>query len=1065
MLKETITRLYQLTQVDVQATWRCSSLPQVCPQSEPLNWNIATPNAKGYLVFPKGKQVQWLVQKFTVPPSLNSYPLTGLSLRLSLTWWAELAEIFVDGNLVQVGDLFDSSSRILLTPSITPHQEFLVALRLVSPGHDIGALMRSKLVYEATNNSLDPGFVADELTVLSNYLQSFAPQQLNFLENAVSKLDWSCLNDALAFNLSLSRLRHNLLPLSDFIKQRCFYLLGHAHLDMAWLWTTSETYEVAQRTFTSVLNLQHDFSTLTFCHSTPALYAWIEIHRPELFTAIKKAVNLGKWEVLGGMWVEPEVNLISGESLVRQLLYGQQYFAAKFGKITQVAWLPDSFGFPCQLPQFLLLSGIKYFVTGKLHWQDTTTFPYGCFWWESLDGSRVFSLMSPPNVTGVMDTNPIAMTDYAVTWEQQTGLQDVFWLPGVGDHGGGPTRDMLAVQQRWRYSPFFPQMQFTTAFDYLHRLCYPPQPPLEKEATQVNNFDTNKGFYPPQPPLSFPVWQDELYLEFHRGCYTSHGEQKYFNRYCEGLLYQAELFSSLATLLQEGNYMSSPEQHITQKQQIETAWKQVLFNQFHDILPGTSISEVFVEANQKWEEVVRVGEKILRESLRAIASYITLPLPLHPTAKPIYIFNSLNWKRSEVVTVSLPPGNWEIYTIEGEKLPSQLSHNQELLFLAENIPSIGYKVFWLSPVNTPQPPLNKEETYPPLPPLSKGWSDEKFILENHFLQVEINPETGDIKSICDKIASREILNGAGNQLQAFKDEGQYWDAWNIDPNYEKYPLPPTELKSISYLEKGPIQWRVRVIRMLGNSEFCQDYILQVNYPVLKIVTTVNWQATHVLVKAAFPLNLISDFITYEIACGVINRPTCPQTPTEKAKWEVPAHRWADLTDNNYGVSLLNNCKYGYDSKSNRLRLTLLRGSTWPDPTADTGKIHHFTYALYPHTGSWKLAKSVHKGYELNLPLQVILGETGQIYQLPPVGKLLDLGAENLILMALKSSEKADGFILRCYEAYGEKAQLKLSGDLGLEIGEMVDLLEQDLLIDEKSKIDPWKIVSFRVKLQ
>ncbi|MBR8827850.1 MAG: alpha-mannosidase [Gomphosphaeria aponina SAG 52.96 = DSM 107014] len=1049
MLKQTITKLYQLSQVDVQSTWRYSPRDQVCPVNEPLHWNIAPLNAKGYVIFPRGNQVQWLVQKFIVPPSLHDYPLAGLSLRLVLTWWAELAEIFVNGKLVQVGDLFDSSAPILLTSAATSNQIFLVALRLISPGHDLGALMRSKLIYEATN--LDPGFVADELTILSNYLTTFAPEQLNFLETAVSQIDWSCLSDAQKFNHTLSLLRQNLLPLSAIIKQRCFYLLGHAHLDLAWLWTTAETYTVAQRTFTSVLNLQQDFPSLTFCHSTPALYAWIENHRPALFAAIQKAVSLGKWEVLGGMWVEPEVNLISGESLVRQLLYGQQYFQAKFGKVTQVAWLPDSFGFPWQLPQILHQSGIKYFVTSKLHWHDTTTFPYGCFWWEAPDGTRIFTILSPPNVTGVMDTNPITMTNYSVSWEQQTGLQDIFWLPGVGDHGGGPTRDMLEVQQRWLHSPFFPQMEFTTAFDYLQRICY--SPPLGK--------GDNKGF---------PVWRDELYLEFHRGCYTNYIKQKYFNRYCEGLLYQGELFSSLAILLQERVLIAAQfpmqKKQITKqlnsqevKEKIQAAWKKVLFNQFHDILPGTGIGEVFVEANKAWEEVVAWGEEIVDESLKAIAAHIILPFPPEKEGKPIFIFNPLNWKRSEVVTVSLPPGNWEIYNLEGEKLPTQLTNNNSLLFLAENIPAVGYRCFWLVPVNQP---LGKGE-------VRMERSEEEFILENELLRGEINPETGDIKSIWDKIEGREILSGPGNQLQSFQDEGQYWDAWNIDPNYQQYPLPPTELNNIAYLEKGPIQWRVRVVRKLGKSEFVQDYLLQINSPVLKITTQVNWQETHVLVKAAFPLNLVSNFATYEIACGAINRSNRPVTAAEKAKWEVAGHRWADLTENNnYGVSLLNNCQYGYDSQPSQLRLTLLRSSTWPDPKADRGKIHHFTYGLYPHRGGWQSGKTVHKGYELNLPLQVVLGEKvaarkGDL-QLPSVGKLLDLGAENLILMALKPAEADAGWILRCYECHGERAELNLTSDLDLTLGAGVDLLERDLPAGAKMSVEPWKIVSFRVEL-
>uniref|UniRef100_UPI0035CB5651 glycoside hydrolase family 38 C-terminal domain-containing protein n=1 Tax=uncultured Nostoc sp. TaxID=340711 RepID=UPI0035CB5651 len=390
---------------------------------------------------------------------------------------------------------------------------------------------------------------------------------------------------------------------------------------------------------------------------------------------------------------------------------------------------------------------------------------------------------------------------------------------------------------------------------------------------------------------------------------------------------------------------------------------------------------------------------------------------------------------------------------------------------------------------------------PSSPSLLPDW-----ILENEFLRVVIDPDTGDLSSVFDKTYQKEVLSGAGNQLQAFKDSGQYWDAWNIDPNYAQHPLPATNLQSIQWLEQGPVQSRVRVVRQLGESEFCQDYILQAGSPLLNIATTVNWQENHVLVKAAFPLNIEADFATYEIPCGAIRRPTkpfgfavayggkpsrsadSPQTPAEQAKWEVPALRWADLTaedtqtntaiPNCYGVSLLNDCKYGYDSKPNQLRLTLLRSPNWPDSEADRG-FHEFTYTLYPHAGSWEAAHTVRRGYQLNIPLQVILNppRTHNKLNAPLTltelrtiegASLLDLSAENLILMALKPSEdNPQQLILRFYECHGETAELFLQSDLGLNLGDRVDLLERSSSTEFSSRqqnltIEPWKIASFKV---
>nr|WP_293085277.1 alpha-mannosidase [Moorena sp. SIO3H5] len=1177
-INDAIAKLRGLTQTNVQQGWRyCNGDIPYPVATQPQtweNWSIAQRNHKDYITWSAGRQVIWLSQRFLVPQDLQRYPLAGLGLRLVLTWWAESAEIFLNGQLVQEGDLFDSSTRILLNSAVVPGEEFAVALRLVSPGHDIGGLMRSQILYEATNDDIDPGFVADELTILQKYSASFNPEQLATLAKAVAEIDWEMVSQPTEFMRSLTRLREQLSTIenSNFRiqnSQNSIQMLGHAHLDLAWLWPVTETWDVAVRTFESVLKLQEEFPDFTFCHTTPALYAWIEQHRPDLFKRIKQQVAAGRWEIVGGMWVEPELNLIDGESIVRQILYGQRYVQKTFGQLSTVAWVTDSFGFCWQLPQLLKQGGIDYFVTQKLHWNDTTKFPYGAFWWQSPDGSQIFSLMSPPNVAGVMDTNPITMASYAIDWEIQTSLKDAFWLPGVGDHGGGPTRDMLQVARRWQQSPFFPKLEFTTASEYflkVSRLFAFAQRRLCRKRGLLAKVSRLKS----QTTKEIPVWNDELYLEFHRGCYTTHADQKRYLRRCEGLLYQAELFAALKTIATGQAYP---------KTQLEEAWKKVLFNQFHDILPGTSIPEVFVDANQAWQEVEEVTGEILEESLNAIASKISLPPPPKPNAQAIIVFNPLNWQRSEVIAISLavtlpvsiPVGSieWEVYDCFGEKIVSQVRHDQaqhiqnhdnnndnlsysqiELLFLASNIPSVGYRVFWLcsntehltieQPPSTrlpiadsqdydpPQPPLIRGEPYSKSPffkgdnggsatqPLIRGepyskspffkgdnggsasWKtpprggyrfpipDSRFpiedlVLENQYLRVVVDRETGELSSVFDQVNQREVLSGPGNQLQAFEDSGQYWDAWNIDPNYADHPLPTTELIGIEWIETGVLGQRLRVVRRLMRSQFCQDYILSAESPVLKIATTVDWQERHVLVKAAFPLAIDADYVSYEMPCGVIQRSTRPQTPAEQAKWEVPALRWADLSDQTYGVSLLNDCKYGYDAQASQLRLTLLRSPTWPDPEADQG-IHQFTYALYPHQGSWRSANTVKLAYQLNLPFLGLLWSSSNSAvinnnlsnnsqpSLPSTGQLLNLSAKTLILMALKQSEDIpDQWILRCYESHGESANLSLVSDLGLKIVHLVDLLERPVSLSEPSsdekvvKIEPWKITSLAVE--
>lgn len=1011
---DAIAQLQTLVQRDIQPQWRVfagdvdhgqqhSPLPEAGLQAVEVQEN-------GSIIWPANRQIRWFQQCITFPQAWSEFPLNNLVLRLALTWWATDAQIYLNGELVQAGDLFDSAARVVLSNSTQPGDCVTVTLRLESPGHDIGGLMRSRLIYEASDG-IDPGFVADELGVLRRYVTAFHPEQRELLESAVADLDWSTVQEQDAFLRELQQLRDRLLPLSTVVKQRRFNILGHAHLDMAWLWEAAETYDVAERTFRSVVQLQTEFPQLTFCHTSPVIYEWLETAHPDLFSAIQKAHQAGQWDPVGGMWVEPDVNLIGGEAIARQLLYGQVYTQAAFGKRTRVAWLTDSFGFCWQLPQLLSQAGIDYFVTQKLHWNDSTEFPHGAFWWRSPDGSQVMTLMSPPNVEGVMDTNPNTMANYAIRWETQTGCPEMLWLPGVGDHGGGPSRDMLTVQKRWADSPFFPQSQFSTAAEYL---------------------DLVRSRH----PESLPTWNDELYLEFHRGCYTSHADQKWFNRRCEISLFQAEMWSAIAQLLGNSEFPQAA---------IEQAWKLVLFNQFHDILPGTSIPEVFVTATQEWQQALETSEQLKEVALTAIATQVQLSLPPTSTAQPWIIFNSVNIQRWEMVKIV---GEFETaiaYDHQGNVIPSQITAEGELLVMVD-CPAIGYTLVWIDAAASDQTP-----EFPAEP-----------VLENDHLRVEISPETGAIARLWDHVNQREVLNGEGNVLQFFQDQGQYWDAWNIDPDYAQHPLSEPQLIGWCWLENGAVRQRLRVELQFQQSHFAQDYILESESPLLRIETTVDWQEEHVLLKTAFPLRVKSDRATYEMACGAITRSTNPQTPAEKAKWEVAAYQWADLGDENYGVSLLNDCKYGYDAQPNQLRLTLLRSPRWPDPSSDIGH-HQFTYAIYPHRGSWQAAKTPHWAACVNQPLQAVVSDRhdvsprplateGQFFQLEP----------HLRLMAFKTSEQEPNhYILRGYEAYGVETKSQVRTSLTIAPAGQTNLLED--AIESSPTLRPWQIVSYRLQ--
>lgn len=1119
-----IDRLRSLTQAPLQSHWHGSPGSEALTLEQVLThgptWPLAPLNHRHHISWPQGRQSLWLYQRLTVPTALDRYPLTGHDLALGLTWWADWAEIFVNGALVQTGDLFECFTRIPLGTQVQPGDSFDLALHLISPGHDSGALVQSQVVYTAPPDlGVEPGFVADELAVLQRYLETLESALLTTVAAAIAPLDWSTQGDQAAFLQELAALRHRLAPLSPWIKQREIRCLGHAHLDLAWLWPLEETWVAAQRTFQSVLSLQQQFPELTYTHSSPALFHWLETHEPDLFHQVQGAVQGGRWAIDAGLWVEPELNTVGGESLARQILYGQHYCRDRFGRDSAIAWLPDSFGFSWQLPQLLRQGNIRYFATQKLRWNDTTPFPYHLFWWQGLDGTRIPSVTLPPIGS---DLDPVAMAHQGATWEQHTGLSTALWLPGLGDHGGGPTAAMMRQGRRWATSPFFPRLTYGHGEAFLDEAlaacgaALPAPIPPEKGA----------GASPGSPPLApsdrqghpLPVWRDELYLELHRGCYTTHGDQKWYNRRCESHLFQAELWGAIATLL-------TPDYTYPQAA-LAAAWKAALFNQFHDILPGTAIPSVFTTANQSWQAALDTATEIHQGAIAALVPHLPLPPAPCPGARPLLVFNPLNWQRSELVALPLTaldgPG-WQVLDWDGQPLPSQRSQEHPvpppgclgpgetitpvLCFQAQEIPPVGYRCYWLVP-GQPSPT--------PAPP-------PQWQLQNEYLTATVDPDTGDLVSLWDHIAQRQAIAAAANQLQGYHDGGQYWDAWNLAPDYPHQPLPAATLQTIAWVESGPLRQRLRVVRQLGSSQFQQDYVLDQGCPYLRVETVVDWQETHVVAKVAFPLTVTADTATYDIPFGAIRRPIQSPDPHQGAKWEVPALGWADLSaeigteigadlgsensaenfagnsaenrDRNrdqsaqgtaYGVSILTDYKHGFDVQPQQLRLTLLKAPLWPDPTADRGR-HGFSYGIFPHQGTWVEGRTPQQAIAFRHPLQGVLGSptgTGTPVPNQPIPdqvpdpdlrgrSFLSLGTEDVAIAALKRSEDGQGWILRCWDLYGQGSTLHphtaWPASPWQRTNLLEDLLDQDLGGVEGSEdlsmndltLAPWAIATYR----
>ncbi|MDZ7290794.1 MAG: glycosyl hydrolase-related protein [candidate division KSB1 bacterium] len=813
---------------------------------------------------------------------------------------------------------------------------------------------------------------------------------INLLQNLAAKVDIQALADGKVnrFKASLEDMRTQLKPIADYVKRFTLFFDANAHIDAAWLWREKETIEVCKNTFASVLNMMGARPDFTYTQSSAAYYDWMERLYHEIFRDIQARVKDGRWEVVGGMWVEPDCNLPSGESWARHLLYAKRYFKQKLGIDVKIGWNPDSFGYNWNMPQFYANAGIDAFITQKIGWNDTNVFPHRLFWWEGPDGSRILAYF-PFDYVNTVD-NPYRLVDWLRQYEANTGMTKMMILFGVGDHGGGPSLEMLDRIERLKTLDIYPNIEYGTAAQYLAWL---KQQNLEK----------------------IPVWRDELYLEYHQGTFTTQAKMKEYNRRSEELLTNAEKFSTLATLF-GGSYSRAD---------LAEAWQHVLFNQFHDILPGSSIREVYLDAPERYQTAHAIATFELKNAFHRISDKIN-------TTKikkgiPVVIFNPLAWERSEVVTIHLPEGDFNDYAVfdlDGREMPSQIfqqgKYKREMIFWAKNVPSLGYTLYELRK-QKPTPQTNK-------------LSISTTTLENEFFRITVDPDAGWIKSIFDKRHGKEILTGYGNELQILEDKPSAWDAWNIGLTGVKYP---SKFRRVEIVENGPVRAILRITRDylrpgvkkdfptedFPSTFFTQDVILYDGGERIDFRTEVDWWEDKTMLKVAFPVAVQDTVATYEIPYGTIQRSTQMRNSWEKAKVEVPAQRWADLSQSDYGVSLLNRSKYGHDIKGNIMRLSLLRSPKWPDPTADRGK-HVIEYVLYPHANGWREAGTVRRGYEYNNPLMAVLGEVHR-GELSSVHSFVQLTPRNLVLTTIKKAEDSEAWVFQWYESEGKDTQALL----------------------------------------
>ncbi|MFZ4565933.1 MAG: alpha-mannosidase [Prochlorococcaceae cyanobacterium] len=825
-------------------------------------------HARGLAIWPRGGRWLTLTHALRRPAAWGDG--RGSRARLVLRWWAEAAEVLIDGQPVVVGDLFDAACRWSLPAAFWQGETLTLTLRLRSPRHDDGALLLARVEREPLDRADPDGLLRlGQLRLLRQRLEADPAAPGPTLPG-----DEATLAGVLASEPPAGRL----------------LLVSHAHLDLAWLWPVADTWQAAERTFQSVLGLMDRWPALRFGHSTPALYDWLARHRPALFAAIVQRAAEGRWEPLNGPWVETDCVLVGGPSLLRQFEEGQTWSRHHFpGWRHDLAWLPDSFGFGAGLPAICAATGVRWFLTHKLFWNADNPFPHRLFRWRARGGAEVLALMTAPIGT---DGDPLAMAREARAWTAATGLEEGLWLPGVGDHGGGPSEEMLEQLALWNGQPLAPQTRFGSVREHLESL-----------ASQADGL---------------PVWRDELYLELHRGCATSRPDQKRHNRSLERLLREADALAALAGDDGESN---------------REAWRGLLFQQFHDILPGTSVPEVFEQAEPVWRRCRRQSRRRRDDLLQRHWA----PAPDERGAAPQHWWLGQLLPAAagpRVVRLPQPPqgGHW---LGPAGPLPGQRARDGgqwvQLAF------GPGIELQRLAVAAGPGDGSVQGAVTLQLE------ADGRWCLGNDQLVAELGPQGVHSLRACD---GKELL-AQPLEWRRWADRGAFWDAWDLAADHRSRPLPFAWSEGPTVLEQGPLATRLRWRGHCGSSPLSLVATLRAASPVLELDLEADWHQTHELLRAELPLVQDGGFWAADTAAGVVERPRRACTGRERSRWEAAAMSWLW----GGGLAVLLDGPQGVDGRPEGLGVSLLRGPTWPDPGADAGR-HRQRLGLMPAAAGW-----------------------------------------------------------------------------------------------------------------
>ncbi|KAF9113409.1 Glycoside hydrolase, 38 vacuolar alpha mannosidase [Mortierella sp. AM989] len=756
--------------------------------------------------------------------------------------------------------------------------------------------------------------------------------------------------------------------------------VGNCHIDTAWLWPYAETRRKTARSWSTQLRLIEDYPEYVFVCSQAQQLEWLSQDYPKLFKEIQAAAKKGRFQVIGATWVEMDCNLPSGEALCRQFLYGQRFYEKNFGTRCKIFWLPDTFGYSAQLPQIVKQAGAEYFFTQKLSWNNINKFPNTTFTWVGLDGTKVLTHMAPcETYTAQADVDDMIRS---IKKNNDLAYSNQSLMPyGNGDGGGGPQRAMLERIRRMNNIDGLPRCEMGGAEGFFEN--------VEKHAKGLQE------------------WKGELYFELHRGTYTSQAPTKRYNRKLEFLLREVEIASTMS--LAFGRDFQYP------KKELDALWKDLLLNQFHDVLPGSSIELANIDARAIYKDIEIKANKLLDDGLTALYQSSHQP---GEDARFI-AFNSLGWARSEIV---------EIPSHTGDNL-QQYSADKNTGYVIVNNGAFDF-----SDASESKADIRRVQAFA---------TGQDFTLENEWVTAKFNQQ-GHLISFFDKQEVRELIpeGQVGNKLKFFEDIPLFWDAWDVEI-YHLNTGRDAGTGKARISEIGPLRATLIVKHTLSeNSTAVQTIVLTAASPRLDFHTEVEWHENRVFLKAEFTWDIHSDFATYDSQFGVVQRPTTYNTSQDYAKFEVCGHKFADLSEHGYGVALLNDCKFGYSCHGNVMRLSLLRSPKAPDLSCDMGH-HEFSYAIYPHIGTFHESNVVRESYQFNMPMTIRSVAQDALLERHPMSFFMLEGAKNVVLDTIKRAEDSGDIVVRLHEAYGGRARLRLRSSLNIQSIHRCNILEDN----------------------